>query len=66
MHLSYSMTNADEGMTSIGSKSVSSLTINPYLTGLPEGAVRVPSYNTTICKPPKTECGCPDKRSDSQ
>ena len=46
---SNSLIHADGGMATVGSESVSSLTINPFLTGLPrEGTVRDPTMTHSL------------------
>ena len=51
-----SLTHADRGMVSVDFESVSSMTISPFLTGLPgEGTVSVSSRDNTISMLLKTE-----------
>ena len=57
---SNSLNCADGGVASAGSKSVSSLTVYPFLTGLLEGTV-IESSDITVSRLPKTKWECPER-----
>ena len=58
---SNSLTHADRGMASVGSRWVSSFTDYPCLTGLPEKTVSKSSHGTTGSKLLKAERMCPKR-----